>query len=248
MAQTFDSRSAREEAPPLPLAALDPVRLSRLLRPLASPVRLRILEYLTTPHYLEEVASHLRVTRQAVRRHLDQLVEIGLLERHSGNRERGPVTEYVLNPWAILLIEDEFEKLELLRPKAERDTLQRTMAAAGRPAPADLLAGPLLSVIRGLHVGHRVPLGPRGHRTWVVGRDPRCEIALLHEPYASNRHAEIRIEGARYVLRDLRSTNGTQHNWGLMPRGGERELGHGDLIGVGKTLLLFWEKAPPAAP
>ncbi len=216
-------------------------RLAGLLLPLSSPVRLRLLRFLTTPHYLEEVASHLKLTRQAARKHLDKLVAIGVLDRKPGTRDTGPVTEYVINPQALFLVYDEFEKLGSLRRDERSDVMLRTVAEPGVRSPAAGAAGPCMWIVRGLNIGLRAALPPKDGREWVIGRDVRCDLVVAHDPYASNRHAEIRRENGAYVLTDLRSTNGTKHNWALVARGGEVPLRHGDLVGVGKTLLLFWD-------
>lgn len=213
--------------------------LAERLVPLASPVRLRLLRFLTRPHYLEEIASYLGLTRQAARKHVDQLVEIGVLDRQSGTRETGPVTEYLVNPSALYLLYDEFEKLASLRRAEEPDVLSRTVAQPGaRPLSAPA-GGPCLTVVRGLNLGQRHRLPPAA-KEWTIGRDTTCAIAVPYDAYASNRHAEVRYEGGRYLLTDLRSTNGTLHNFVLLARGGEVELAHGDVVGVGKTVLLFW--------
>lgn len=216
-------------------------RIAALLGPLGSPLRLRLLRFLTRPHYLEEVGSHLKLTRQAARKHLDKLVAIGVLERRPGVRDTGPVTEYVLNPRALFLIYDEFEKLGSLH-RQERDAhLVRTLHSDGGTPGASPPAGPSLTIVRGFQAGRRFALMPGRDRLAVLGRDPHCLVPLEHDPYASNKHAELRRDGARYILTDLRSTNGTTHNWATLPRGGEVALRHGDVVGVGKTLMLFWE-------
>lgn len=226
-----------------PHRAADDFNLERLatwLGPLASPVRLRLLRYLSRPHYLEEVASHLGISRQGARKHLDKLVEIGVLERRSGVRDTGPVTEYLLNPQALFLIYDEFEKLGSLRRDDSRDAVARTLPGPGRAAGADA-HGPSLTVVRGLNTGSRHPLEKHAGREHLIGRDERCTVVVSHDAYASQRHADVRWENGRFVLSDLGSTNGTLHNWRPVPSGGQVPLKHGDLIGVGKTLLLFWE-------
>lgn len=221
-------------------------KMASWLRPLASPVRLRLLRFLTRPHYLEEVASHLKVTRQAARKHLDKLVGIGVLEKRSGIRESGPVTEYLINPQALFLIYDEFEKLGSLRGDERQDVLHRTLAEPGKRVVAEPAQGPCFYIVRGLNTGQRLPLAARD-REWTVGRDTRCDFPIPHDPYASNRHAEVHWDGRQFVLTDLRSTNGTHHNWALLPRGGGVALRHGDVVGVGKTLLLFWQ-GPAGSP
>jgi DNA-binding transcriptional ArsR family regulator len=227
-------------------ADVDYAYLELAMRALASPTRLALLGLLTRPHYLEEVAAALKMTRQAVRKHLDQLVAVGILERRPATRESGPVTEYLLNPRALFLIHDEFGKLGALQAREARQDLTRTLQ--GKPLatvvqPPDVL-GPRLLVVRGFATGAAIPL-PVSRGLWSIGRDLRCDVVLDHDPYASNRHAEVRYDkGAQgYVLTDLRSTNGTSHNHSVLPRAGEVLLRDGDLIGVGRTTLLFWERA-----
>lgn len=216
-------------------------RLAAWLGPLASPVRLRLLRFLSRPHYLEEVASHLGISRQGARKHLDKLVEIGVLERRSGVRDTGPVTEYVLDPQALFIIYDEFEKLGSLRRDDDRDARARTLPGGGR-AGNSAPAGPCLTVVRGLNTGSRHALDKDNGREWTLGRDERCQVVVAHDAYASSRHAEVRCDGRSFVLADLGSTNGTLHNWKPLPSGAEVPLKHGDVVGIGKTLLLFWER------
>jgi len=69
----------------------------------------------------------------------------------------------------------------------------------------------------------------------VLGRSEQCDI-VVDDASASRRHAEIRRDGARYVLVDLESTNGVYVN-------GERTdhavLSHGDVVSIGRSQLHF---------
>jgi hypothetical protein len=69
-----------------------------------------------------------------------------------------------------------------------------------------------------------------------LGTSPECEIALESEAYVSSRHAEIRFESGRYLLRDLNSTNGTFVN---DERISERALHDGDRVRLALTQLVF---------
>lgn len=46
----------------------------------------------------------------------------------------------------------------------------------------------------------------------TIGRDEGCGVALVGDTRVSRRHAELRAEGGRFVVADLRSTNGTLVN------------------------------------
>jgi DNA-binding SARP family transcriptional activator len=72
-------------------------------------------------------------------------------------------------------------------------------------------------------------------RTWVIGRDPTCEVVLA-DPEASRRHAEVRAVRAGYLLVDLGSTNGTRVGSQEIR---EHRLADGDRIQVGTSELRF---------
>src|SRR5579875_1168102 len=69
----------------------------------------------------------------------------------------------------------------------------------------------------------------------VVGRAPNSTV-ILNEPEVGWRHCQIRKQGERFVLTDLRTSHGTYVN-GM--RSAERWLEDRDQIGIGKTILMF---------
>jgi hypothetical protein len=73
------------------------------------------------------------------------------------------------------------------------------------------------------HPGHGHPLR--------IGRDPASGLRLSHES-VSRVHAELRRQGAVWVLRDLGSTNGTTVNGRRVT--GEAVVREGDLVGFGQ--------------
>jgi len=89
-----------------------------------------------------------------------------------------------------------------------------------------------LIVVNGPLAGTRFPLG-RGEI--LVGRAPNSQI-VLSEPEVGWRHCQIRPQGDRFVIMDLRSTAGTYVN-GM--RSAERWLEDRDQIGIGKTILMY---------
>ena len=56
-----------------------------------------------------------------------------------------------------------------------------------------------------------VPVLALPERTVTLGRSRDCDCVLA-EPSVSRRHAELRREGGRWLLRDLGSRNGTRVN------------------------------------
>ena len=69
----------------------------------------------------------------------------------------------------------------------------------------------------------------------TIGRLPECEI-VVHDPGASRRHAQIRLEEGTYTVTDLGSTNGTMLNGQIVQT---RGLVDGDRIRIGNSVLEF---------
>jgi two-component system, NtrC family, response regulator HydG len=68
-----------------------------------------------------------------------------------------------------------------------------------------------------------------------IGRSPTSTVAL-NEPEVGWRHCQIRRQGERFLVADLRTSSGTYVN-GM--RSAERWLEDRDQIGIGKTILMF---------
>ncbi len=89
-----------------------------------------------------------------------------------------------------------------------------------------------LIVVNGPLAGTRFALG-KGEL--FIGRAPNSKIAL-NEPEVGWRHCQIRQQGDRFLVSDLRTSSGTYVN-GI--RSAERWLEDRDQIGIGKTILMF---------
>lgn len=211
--------------------------LAEDLKPLSNPKRLRLLHFLTEPHYLEEIASELKMARQSAQKHVDRLLEGGYIEKQQGQRDSGPVTEYILRPQKLFTIHEEFGKLGVLEPTTEDDKLTRTQLSSTQPAAGGAGDVPRLRVVHGRTLGTTFELA--GDGPWMVGRDPKGDVTLDYDPFASNRHAEIEREDAGFAITDAYSTNGTMLNWEALEKGQTVPLEHGDVVGVGKTLMVF---------
>lgn len=71
-----------------------------------------------------------------------------------------------------------------------------------------------------------------------IGRQPACDVALAWDPQVSRAHAELERIGEEWTLvDDGRSQNGSFVNGERLH--GRRRLGDGDVVRVGKTLLVF---------
>jgi predicted component of type VI protein secretion system len=72
-----------------------------------------------------------------------------------------------------------------------------------------------------------------------VGRAPACEVQLDYDPYLSGEHCSLERAGEGFAVRDAGSRNGTWVNWVQLPRRGAQVLKPGDVLGVGRSLLVL---------
>ncbi|NOX62104.1 MAG: FHA domain-containing protein [Chloroflexi bacterium] len=116
----------------------------------------------------------------------------------------------------------------LAPPTAALDSVQRPLA--------------WLVVENGPDAGKRFPIHPG--ETLILGRDPARAQAILTEPTVSGRHALVDEEDGHFVLRDLKSTNGTYvHGIAVA----EHALQNGDEIRLGACQLRFIFESQHAA-
>lgn len=229
-------------------------KLASYLEALANPGRLELLSQLRQPRVVGEIelrpttpgkSADRNITRQAVRKQLAKLEEAGLVLRQRVRREGVLVEEHVVNhPMLFALVEELRSVTRLpatvaLAPAATMTGRQVEEGGRGRSRGARLIT------VHGSVEGRTFPLESRGlgsDRGWVVGRRRGLAVSLEHDPFVSNEHAEVLLRGARFEVLDLRTNkNGTFLNWEALPRGGSAPLSTGDVIGVGRTLLLFRE-------
>lgn len=221
--------------------AADVAGLADNLKALANGKRLRLLQFLVKPHYLEEIASELMMARQTAQEHVQQLLEIGVIQRLRGRREHGPVTDYVVVPQRLFSIQEEFSTLGVLQPElaASEEVRPLTRPLAAEPRPAGDQERPRLTIVHGMRIGQTMALVGSG--PWLIGRDPHASCCLDYDPFVSSRHAEVRKMADGFEVADLYSSNGTAADWKRLSRGGTQRLQNGTVVRVGKTLLLFRE-------
>lgn len=111
---------------------------------------------------------------------------------------------------------------------------RRVRAAAARVSRTVKVGRPYLRIKTGEGKAGRFELDGET----VIGRGAECQVCLEDE-FVSQLHARIVKAGESYLLEDLGSTNGTYVNGSRInyPVG----LRHGDLIGIGRTVLEFRE-------
>ncbi len=221
--------------------------LAGYLRVLGHPRRLEVLSQLRVPRALGEIKlrpwrresegnPERALSRNAVERHVALLRTIGVVASRSGERDGRKVEEYSLSHARLFQVVEELRDLAQLRP---RDPLAIDVTEASEaPAAAPTSSGPHLRVLSGPFEGRVHELGERG--PWTVGRSAGCEIALDYDPYVSSAHAVLDRRDGRFIVKDLRTNrNGTLLNWRPIPRGAEALLEAGDVLRLGRSLLLF---------
>jgi len=223
------------------------------LKVLASESRLSLLSALRTPKTIDEILlspsaargedrSHGPISRQAVQRHLDVLLDAGLVRRestHHGVRRAGYA--YVLDHTRVFAIVEEIRALTAYRSTMSPD-LVRT--ESGRPSPRDEWeAGPKLVLVHGVGEGKAFALRESALQTgrgWIIGRSPDVQVPIVYDPFVSSENTAIVHGPNGYSVNDLRSSrNGTSLNWQRLGPGEEAPLESGDVIMVGRSLLLF---------
>jgi diguanylate cyclase (GGDEF)-like protein len=99
---------------------------------------------------------------------------------------------------------------------------------------------PRLIVVSGVFLGQQLEIG---QRPIIIGRAVEATLSLPH-PSVSRNHCRVWIEGERFFIEDLGSTNKTYLNGQAVMRA---ELSDGDQIGVGNHALKFFRGASPEA-
>lgn len=237
----------------------DPIEFDRLeayLKTLAYASRLELLSLLRSPRTLDEI--HLQpgaaqaghnpdrpISRQAVQLHLDKLEEAGLIRVGLTERKgKRALYEYAIDHARLFAVSEELRKVSALESHVPLDP----NATEGLPVPraeTRWAEGPKAVLVHGVNEGRAFPLRASDAapgRGWVIGRSQEAAVSLDYDPYVSVENSEIVQVGRQFRLLDLRSSkNGTLLNWKRLPVGGEAPLATGDVIGVGRSLLVFRE-------
>jgi hypothetical protein len=217
------------------------------LRALSAPARVLLLRELRTPKTVTEVALRLPkdggparvLARQTVKQHLDQLVAIGAVATHTVERGHGEALEYVVNHQMLFTLGDDLRTLARLRPTEVPPGLTQVspaVPAAARPA------GPRLLLVKGLDEGQAFDLRPaaKGPSSWTIGRRRGLAVPLDFDAAVSAENTRIAWDGHQHQVEDLpHSRNGTLLNFRPLEKGRLYPLERGDVIGVGRSALVF---------
>lgn len=218
------------------------------LSALAHLHRVRLLQGLTEPRYGEELGELLGTTRQNALKHVQQLEDRGFVRRLDGQRASGPVVEYQVVPKRLFALTVALSELCRLEPRGgpQRRRDEPTMddpSPPGNDVGEPFSLGARLLVLNGPASGRSLELGPDRNRL-TVGRDKDRDLALAADPFVSSHHAEVHATVNGHSLVDVFSANGTFHNFKRLPKGGRVPLRVGDVVGIGRTQLVYQEAEP----
>lgn len=213
------------------------------LKVLGQASRLEILEALREPRTIGEIrvttSSRLALaqgervlTRQGIRAHLERLLEIGLVRQVLSTRSgRRGVVEYQIDPRGFFTLVEELRELTA-------SVCGQALAQSEEEASSGM---PRLVLVRGIPEGRVFELrrensGPHG---WTIGSRPLASVPLDYDRYAPPDAAEIESDAPDHLL--LASAQGVTHNWKPLEVGARVPLRQGDVLGVGRSLLVFRE-------
>lgn len=231
-----------------PLARDPPVdydALAEILAALAYPTRLELMDVLRFPQSVGDVRITPRrsapgenpdrpIARPTLLGHLEKLVETDLV-RIEGEGIRGG-QRYHANPARLFAVIEELRGLSLRY--AGKGPMGDETEALLLPESPDDVAGPRLVLVHGVYEGRAYALAEDG--PWRLGRRKGHAVWLDYDPYVSLDNAEVRRERDGFVVEDLPgSRNGTRVNWRPLRAGEPRKLRSGDVIGIGRSLLVF---------
>ncbi|MGQ0537060.1 MAG: FHA domain-containing protein [Methanobacteriota archaeon] len=220
--------------------------LADILQVLSNPARLALLVQLQRPRTVSELSvppsrkdegldPTRPIARQSVERHLDLLSESGLVTwREDAARGRG--RSFVLNHARLFAAVEELRTLTRLRATVAEPEDTIDLSGAAPPDP-ESVAGPRLVVLRGVPEDRIVPL-PEGEA--VLGRGTEAALRLDHDPFVSARHCRFLRSGhGASVREEPENRNGTFVNGRRLGAGESRTLRRGNLVAVGRSLLLY---------
>ncbi|MCA1813763.1 MAG: FHA domain-containing protein [Halobacteriales archaeon] len=233
-------------------ADVDYGSLAEFLAALAYPARLELLRILRFPHLVSDIRlSPLRVepgenpertaSKQTIQAHLDKLVDADLVRvEPAGEGSRG-ANVYTVNSQKVYAVTEDLRKVSTLYAgRGAVGEVTGTLGAA--PGEATRAKGPRLVLVHGLYEGKSFPLDARlaADGQWVIGRRRGIAVSLDYDPYVSLENSVVRRDGERFLLEDVPgSKNGTSVDWEPIPKGRAHALRPAQVIGVGRSLLVF---------
>ncbi len=226
--------------------------LAEFLSALAYPTRLELLRILRFPHIASDIKlTPLRVepgenpqrvaSKQTIQAHLDKLVDADLVRVEDAEEGSRKAHVYTVNSQKVYAVTEDLRKVSTIY--AGRGAVGEFTGTVGmQPHGTPATQGPRLVLVHGLYEGKSYPLdkrlGPEG--PWIIGRRRDLAISLDYDPYVSLENSVVRRKGDQFTIEDMPdSKNGTMINWEPLTKGKAQALRAADVVGVGRSLLVF---------
>lgn len=237
---------------PSAMGGSDLEALEEQLKALSFSNRLKLLRLLRVPRTVDEI--HLTpgaadqqgdpdrpLSREAVRHHLERLAEAGIVQGELTKQADGRTRkQYVLDEATLYSVAETLRRLSTRdagQPSPRRTQDSPDRSEGSWPAPPRLLLVHGAPSRRAFGLCGVSPQDPRG---WVIGRDPKADVTLEYDPYISGENTEILPTGDGYEVLSLRTArNETRVNEQALEPGESGPLEHGDVLGVGSSMLVF---------
>lgn len=231
--------------PAPPALDTDHEALAAELAALAYPARLELLEQLHFPRTLSKLRVRARraekgapaagvSSKQAILGHLSKLRAAGIVTVE----DVAGAPTYAVDPQRFYAIVESLRDVGARHAGRGRSADKTGTLRAGPTAAS--AKGPRLVVVHGLYEGQAYAL--KGEGPWSIGRARTTDVVLDYDPYVSTTNAHVERHAFGYRIRDHEnSKNGTRVNWNAVSPRGAKDLQQGDIIGVGKSLLAFYE-------
>ncbi|MHB8605176.1 MAG: FHA domain-containing protein [Thermoplasmatota archaeon] len=230
---------------------VDYATLAELLAALGYSTRLEIVERLRFPHTLGELRiapARVRegenpdraVARQTVQAHLEKLVEADLVRMEQVELDGRLTNRYVVNRQRLYALTEDLRRLGVLQ--ATQLPAEDLTVPVGAGASAPDATGPRLTLVHGVYEGKAFALDAKSAADgkWTIGRRVGLPVSLDYDPFVSTENAYVSARDGRFTLTDVReSKNGTMLNWRPLAKGATVPLKACDVIGVGRSLLVF---------
>lgn len=211
--------------------------LAKSMQLLSDPQRLRLVRGLIEGKSAEETLAADPRTRMAdtterlrqAREELAALKQGNFVSTKAGDKVEA-------NPQALYQLAQEIKRLAT-KSVAEVQDLGQTVMAPREFAPIGT-RGPRFILVSGLGEGRTFPLV--SGKKMVLGRATTADVALDYDPFVSSLNSIIEDDRGKFRIIDVpEARNGTSINFRRLPRGGSQFLENGDVVGVGRSLLVF---------
>jgi DNA-binding HxlR family transcriptional regulator len=203
---------------------------SHILKVLGNHKRMEIIALLQHGEKTRrEVQHQIRVSLEAVVKHLKELEEIGVIREVPKRGERGYVYAYFLVPDRLRQIGEGFEKVKEREFALPIETLRKIDPTIFQVP----ISEPRIVVDSGVDDGKEYPLKKE---CATIGRNPKSDIPITLDRFVSWNHARISQQESKYYLEDLGSTNKTVLNEKELYKT-KTEIRNGDRFKIGKTWL-----------